>query len=264
MTPSEEVVVSAKNLSYSYRTGDNVLRSLSLTVNRGDFFGIIGTNGSGKTTLLKALLGLIKPDSGEVRLFGEDPTRLRDRWRIGYISQAANQFDRSFPATAYEVALMGRVARAGLFHRLNDEDRKKARSALAEVGMAQFADRKVGEMSGGQQQRVMIARALAGDPELMVFDEPTLGVDVNAEAEFYKLLKHLNKEHNLTLMIVTHDLDIVGHQVNKLMCVHCSISTHGTPKHFLEGADLHAAIAGDFQLVPHHESHHHDDHGHDH
>jgi zinc transport system ATP-binding protein len=264
MTQEKEVVIEVKNVGFGYRSNDPILRLVSLTVERGDFFGIIGTNGSGKTTLLKMILGLLKPDSGEVKIFGENPLKSTKRSRIGYISQAAVQFDRSFPATAYEVVLMGRVARAGLFRRLTANDKKKARTALKEVGLEQLADRKVGELSGGQQQRVIIARALAGDPELMIFDEPTLGVDVNAEAEFYKLLRHLNVEHGLTLVVVTHDLDIIGHQVNKLMCMHCSISTHGTPQQFLQGEALHTAAQGNIQLVPHHESHHdgHDDHDH--
>lgn len=260
---TEEVIIEAKDVGYSYRANEPILRSVSLTVNRGDFFGIIGTNGSGKTTLLKMILGLLQPQSGSIKLFGEDPLKSTKRARIGYVSQAATQFDRNFPATVFEVALMGRVAKAGLFRRLKPLDRKKAREALKEVGMLPYADRKMGELSGGQQQRVVIARALAGDPELMIFDEPTLGVDVNAEAEFYALLRHLNVEHNLTLVVVTHDLDIIGHQVNKLMCMHCSIATHGTPKQFLEGESLHAAASGKIKLVPHHESRH-QDHVHDH
>jgi len=127
-----------------------------------------------------------------------------------------------------------------------------------------LANRKIGELSTGQQQRVVIARALAGDPELIIFDEPTVGVDVNAEASFFALLKRLNTEKNITIVVVTHDMDIIGHQVNKLMCLHCSISTHGTPKQFFEGEALHMATRGDIKLIPHHEDRGHHDHGHDH
>lgn len=258
MPEGKEAIIEVKDVKFGYRPDDPILRSVSLTVERGDFFGIIGTNGSGKTTLLKIMLGLLRPTGGEVKLFGENPIRSSRRNRIGYISQRAVHFDGNFPATALEVVLMGRVARAGLWKRLTPADKKKARAALKEVGLLDMADRKVGELSGGQQQRVVIARALAGDPELVIFDEPTLGVDVNAEAEFYDLLQHLNKEHGLTLVVVTHDLDIIGHQVNKLMCMHCAISTQGEPKEFLEGEALHSAAQGKVRLVPRHET----DHGH--
>jgi len=258
MPENNDAIIEAKDASFEYRPGERLLKSVSFRVERGDFFGIIGTNGSGKTTLLKMILGLLRPSSGEIRIFGEDPSALGNRGRIGYVSQDALRFDRNFPATALEVVLMGRITRAGLLKRITPADRKKALSALKEVGLAAYADRRVGNLSGGEQQRVMIARALAGDPELMILDEPTLGVDVNAEAEFYSLLKHLNTDHKMTLVVVTHDIDIIGHQVNKLMCLHCSISTHGSPKEFLEGEALHVAAAGSVRLVPHHESRHHD------
>jgi zinc transport system ATP-binding protein len=267
MPEKKDVIIEAANVGYGYRPGESLLSAVSFSVERGDFFGIIGTNGSGKTTLLKIILGLLRPSSGEVRLFGEDPARLSARGRIGYVSQDALRFDRNFPTTALEAVLMGRIARAGLLKRITAADRKKALFALKEVGLAGYGGRRVGDMSGGEQQRVMIARALAGDPELMILDEPTLGVDVNAEAEFYSLLKHLNIDHKMTLVVVTHDIDIIGHQVNKLMCLHCSIATHGAPKEFLEGEALHVAATGNVRLVPHHDNHlhegnhrhHHDD-----
>ncbi len=262
-TLENDIVLEAIGVGFSYRAGDPILRSVSLTVNRGDFFGIIGTNGSGKTTLLKILTGIYTPTTGQVRLFGEYPRRSKKRAKLGYVSQRATAFDRNFPATALEVVLMGRVAQAGLFHRLDKRDRYKALAALREVGLEEVAGRKIGELSSGQQQRVIIARALVGEPELIIFDEPTVGVDVNAEAAFFTLLKKLNKEKKITIIVVTHDLDIVGHQVNKLMCLHCSISTHGTPKQFLEGQALHMATAGDVKLIPHHEDRGHHEH-HDH
>jgi len=251
-------MVEAKEISFAYRKNDPVLTGVTFTVNKGDFFGIIGPNGSGKSTLLRILLGLIKPQGGSVRVLGEDPTRSRKRAAIGYLSQTSTFFDRSFPGTVIEVVLMGRVARAGLFRRLGAADREHCMEALRTVGMEEHAQRKIGELSSGQQQRVMIARALAGEPELVILDEPTVGVDVNAEAEFYKLMRKLNVEKKLTLIIVTHDMDIVGHQVNKLMCLHCSIATHGTPKQFLEGDALHAAAGQGIQLIPHHDQHHHE------
>jgi len=260
-----EPVIEAKNICFAYRAGDPILSSVSLTVNRGDFFGIIGTNGSGKTTLLKILLGVLAPVSGQVRLFGEDPRKSKARSSLGYVSQQATHFERNFPATVADVVLMGRVAGAGLLRRLGKTDKAKALAALREVGMESFAGRRIGVLSSGQQQRVIIARALVGEPELIIFDEPTVGVDVNAEAEFFSLIRRLNKEKKITVIVVTHDIDIIGHQVNKLMCLHCSIATHGTPQQFLEGETLHAATHGNVQLIPHHEDRgHHNNHSYDH
>jgi zinc transport system ATP-binding protein len=250
-------LVEADSVSFAYKTGDPVLNEVSFKVERGDFFGIIGPNGSGKSTLLRIMLGLEKPTTGTMRIFGEDPRTTHRRASIGYVAQTATHFEHSFPATVLEVVMMGRVARAGLFKRLNDDDRTHAMRALREVGMESYAARPIGALSTGQQQRVIIARALAGEPELLVMDEPTVGVDVNAEAEFYNLVRHLNEDRKITVVIVTHDIDIVGHEVNKLMCLHCSIATHGTPKQFLEGAALHTAAGKGIQLIPHHERAHH-------
>jgi len=220
-----------EHVSFSY-SENAVLSDITLTVPKGDYLGIIGPNGAGKTTLLKLALGLLVPKKGSVRLFGKDIAQFT-RWaKIGYVPQSVTHFDAMFPATANEVALMGRYAARGLFHAITKTDRRRAHFALEQVGMEAYRNRLIGELSGGQQQRVFIARALAADPDIIFLDEPTIGVDQNARADFYVLLKRLNKELGMTLVLVSHDVETVAHEAKHLACVDHSIVYDGTPEGF--------------------------------
>ncbi len=168
-----ENIIEVQNVSFSYN-GHEVLKDINLAIHRGDYLGLVGGNGSGKTTLIKIILGLLKPTSGTIKLFGKNITDFKDWSKIGYVPQKATSFDVNFPATVREVVLMGRYGRRGLFHRVAQEDRDRAREALEQVEMWQHRDRLIGDLSGGQQQRVFIARALATEPEVIFLDEPTV------------------------------------------------------------------------------------------
>lgn len=201
-------VVSLLQINFSYQQ-EPVLAGISLEVKWGDFLGLIGPNGAGKTTLLQIMVGLLAPKSGQVELFGQPLTEFKDWAKVGYVSQRAAQLESGFPATVAEVVAAGRFARIGLGRKFSPADREAVSWALEMVGLQEYRQRPVSHLSGGQKQRVAIGRALAGQPELMILDEPAVGVDPAARERFYHLLADLNKELGLTLILVSHDIGAV-------------------------------------------------------
>jgi zinc transport system ATP-binding protein len=235
----------------SFRYGEvSVLEDIDLTVEPGDFLGIIGPNGSGKTTLLRIMLGLLAPTSGQVRLFGHPPASLKQWGRLGYVPQKAT-FDPSLPVTVGEVVASGLVATMGLFRRVRAAERRRVGDVLAQVGMTAYAAARVGALSVGQQQRVLIARALVSDPELLILDEPTGGVDPEAQTNFYALLHHLNREREVTLILVSHDIGVVAKEVTRLACLNRRLIFHGRPGDFLSDAALAALYGPAVRVVSH-------------
>lgn len=228
-----ENIIELEHISFAY-SGEEVLHDISLHLHRGDFLGVIGPNGGGKTTLLKIMLGLLTPSHGTVRLFGQPLKEFRDWKKIGYVPQKATNFDKSFPATVREVVSMGRYAQRGLVHFLTREDYAAVDQALEQVEMGQYRNRLIGDLSGGQQQRVFIARALASQPEVILLDEPTVGVDVQTQEEFYALLQKLNSDLALTLVLVSHDIDVVAHEATEIASINRTLIYHGPPKEFLK------------------------------
>lgn len=226
----ETPVVELKNIWFSYDQGP-VLEDVSLSVTKGSFLGIVGPNGSGKTTLLRIILGLLTPQRGRVILFGIDQTQFRDWSRIGYVPQKAPSLN-SFPATVREIVLTGRTPIRGFFRFYNRDDTRSVAEALELVGLTSLAHRPITKLSGGQQQRVLLARALAGKPELLILDEPTEGVDSAAQKQFYALLQRLRHEFNLTIIMVSHDIGVVTEQVSHLACLNRRLFFHGPPKEF--------------------------------
>ena len=227
-----------------------VLDGINLTVEPGDFLGIIGPNGSGKTTLLRVMLGLLEPQEGSVRLFGQPPPAFREWRRLGYVPQRA-ALDPSLPVTVHEVVASGLVASLGLLQRIGRAQRTRVTDALARVGMEAHARARIGALSTGQQQRVLIARALCSDPELIILDEPTGGVDPEAQTSFYAMLQHLNREREVTLVLVSHDIGVVAKQVTKLACLNRRLIFHGRPGDFLSDAALTALYGPSVRIVSH-------------
>lgn len=229
----KENIVEVKNVSFSY--GENeILKNINFNIHRGDYLGIVGSNGSGKTTLLKIILGLLEPSSGSVKLFGLENKDLKSRSKIGYVPQKVTNFDANFPATVMEVVLMGRYAKRGLFRKLTAGDRSSARHALERVEMEKYEDRLIGELSGGQQQRVFIARALVAEPEIIFLDEPTAGVDREAKDDFYALLKKFNLDLNLTVVLITHDIESITHEAMHVACLDQTLFFYGSSQDFLK------------------------------
>lgn len=228
------------------------LENVTLRVAPGEFLALIGPNGSGKTTLIKTILGLIKPVAGTVRLFGQSPRQLNGGWqRVGYVPQIA-QIDPRFPIRVFEVVLMGRYGQVGLIRRPGPPDRAAARQALDRVGLAELADRPIGRLSGGQRQRVLVARALATEPELLLLDEPTTGVDVGTTEGLFSLLDELHAQ-GMTILVVSHDVGVVAQHVNQVACLNRRLIAHGRPQEMLTGDVLECMYGPQAALVGHGE-----------
>ncbi len=243
-------IIEVKNASFSYGNAE-VLHDITLDIHQGDYLGVIGPNGAGKTTLLKIMLGLLPASGGSVRLFGR-PIREFTAWeKIGYVPQKAVHFDVNFPATAREVALMGRYARRGLLRRIARRDREIADRALRQVGMREKQNSLIGDLSGGEQQRVFIARALAGEPEIIFLDEPTTGVDKNTQDQFYALLRKLNRELGLTLVLISHDIERVAGEVMHIACIDKTLVCHTSPQEFLAHGTSTALFGAQTKIIDH-------------
>lgn len=221
--------VELSDVSFAYN-GKMVLRDVSLTIAERDFSWIVGPNGGGKTTLLKLMLGLLPPGTGTVRLFGETPKR--GRRQVGYMPQQL-QHDNRFPVDVVDVVLMGRIENLSPLGFFGRSDREQALAALDEVGLADRAHSRFAELSGGQQRRVLIARALAGQPRLLLLDEPTANLDLRVEEELFELLQLLNQR--LTIVMVSHDPAFVSPFVKSVICVKEHVHVHPT-------ADIDSAI----------------------
>jgi len=233
-----------------------VLKNISLQVKQGDFLALLGPNGSGKSTLLKIVLGLIKPTSGNVHLFGENSRDFKNREWIGYVSQKSNAFNSGFPATVFEVVESGLVKKTGLFKNHPKDSVERVEKALKSVGMEDFKRKSIGELSGGQQQRVFIARALVAEPKCLILDEPTVGIDHQHVQSFYNMLAYLNREQNITLILVTHDVDTVSNQISHVACLNQTIHFHGFKTEFnqISDADLQAWYGHSVRKIHHTKS----------
>ena len=226
------------------RDGTPILEGINLSVETGDFLGIIGPNGGGKTTLLKVILGLLKPNQGRVLVLGKTPEK--NRTMIGYLSQKA-LFDYDFPISVWEVVMMGRYSQAGLFRRYTSADKNVVEEALKTVGMLEYKDRQIGKLSGGQQQRVFIARALTTRPKLLLLDEPTESVDPTLQTEFYELLDKLRKQ--MAIVMVSHDVSAISIYVDKIACLNRRLFYHG-PKE-ITAEVLEATYKCPVQMIAH-------------
>ncbi|ETT82310.1 ABC transporter ATP-binding protein [Viridibacillus sp. FSL R5-0477] len=219
-------LIELKNVSFQYDY-TQVLSNISLKVEQGDFLALLGPNGSGKSTMLKLILGLMRPTSGQIELFGQPANTFKKRELIGYVSQKSNSFNSGFPATVKEVVASGLTKKIGLFKRYLADQNDKVMQALQDVGMDGFANRNIGELSGGQQQRVFIARALVAEPKLLILDEPTVGIDHENVQSFYDMLANLNEHHKMTMILVTHDVDTVSNRISHVACLNQTIHFHG-------------------------------------
>jgi zinc transport system ATP-binding protein len=223
------LAVELRGVSFAYPQGPDVLSDVDLAVERGEFVAVAGPNGGGKTTLLRLALGLERPTRGEALLFGEPAHRFGRRQALGYLAQRA-QVGLDAPATVREVVTAGRLPRAGLIGRLGREDRERIEEAISRVGLLPVAGRPLQRLSGGQQQRAFIAKALAADPELLVLDEPTTGVDVEAQDALGALLDRLHRELQVTILYVSHEFGAIESFVERIVLVRNAIVFDGRPE----------------------------------
>ncbi len=253
MTGKEAIVVSDVTLT---RNGHPVLDNVSIRVEEGDFYAIIGPNGGGKTTLLKIILGVMKPDSGEVRIFGGAAEE--NRALVGYVPQFRT-FDFHYPITVGEMVISGRMGHVtGIWKRYSDTDRKYAEEIIRTTGLSGLEHRQVRDLSGGEQQRAIIARALVGDPRILLLDEPTVYVDTPSATQFYELLDDLKKK--MTIVLVSHDIGVISTHVTKIACLNHSMYAHDTNEITDEmlAAAYHCPVDLIAHGVPHRVLRHHD------
>jgi len=209
---SRHAALAVRDLTVAYRD-DPVLWDIDLTVPSGTLMGIVGPNGAGKTTFIQAVLGLVAPAAGQVRIFGAPYEEQRDR--VGYVPQRGS-VDWDFPTHALDVVMMGLYGQLGWFRRPGQPEREAARAALDEVGMLDYADRQISQLSGGQQQRVFLARALVQNADLYFMDEPLQGVDATTERAIIDLLREL-RSRGCTVIVVHHDLQTVAEYFDHVM-----------------------------------------------
>ncbi|HEY7538158.1 MAG TPA: metal ABC transporter ATP-binding protein [Gaiellaceae bacterium] len=217
-----------RGVGFSYPGGPPVLTGVDLSIESREFVAVAGPNGGGKTTLLRILLGLERPQNGEARLFGEPAAEVKRRQRIGYLAQRA-RLGIDSPVTVRELVAAGRVPRRGVVGFGTRQDRALVDRAIARVGLADRAGSPLATLSGGQQQRAFIAKALAGEPELLVLDEPTAGVDVDAQESLAALLGELHRELGATILFVSHEFGAVEGYVDRLVLVRGGIVFDGEP-----------------------------------
>jgi len=249
-------IFDVKNLSFRVR-GVNILSNISLEIFNGEYIAIIGPNGGGKTTLIRMLLGLEKPSSGEVRLFGKKLKNFKEWYKIGFVPQRASLVDENFPATVEDIVKMGRIANRGIFASFSREDAKIVEDAMLKMDIVDLKGKMVGTLSGGQRQRVMIARALASNPEILILDEPNTGVDMVSQQRFYKLLAKLNKEEKITIVFITHDIGVIADDIGRLFTINQKATICNDPKETLSCEDVSTLYGIDAHLIHNHK---HEDH----
>ena len=228
-SPEGALAVRFSRASFAYLGAPPVLADVELGVEQGEFVAIAGPNGGGKTTLLRLALGLERPTAGRVELFGEPAHRCRSRERIGYLPQRT-QLGIEAPATVRELVAAGLVPRRGVLGPLRAGDREVVDEAIARVGLTNEAGSVVSRLSGGQQQRAFIAKALAAKPDLLVLDEPTAGVDVDAQEALAHLLAELHHGLGVTILFVSHEFGAVERFVERLVLVRGRIAFDGDPQ----------------------------------
>ena len=226
-----KTVIEIDNVSFHYDYTE-VLKNISFSVQEGDFLALLGPNGSGKSTLLKIMLGLLKPMSGQVKLFDTPIQQFNEKQLVGYVSQKSNAFNSGFPATVYEVVRSGLTKKVGLFKGFPKDAKQRVLEVLQAVGMEAFMNRNIGQLSGGQQQRVFIARALVAKPKVLILDEPTVGIDHDNVQAFYNMLAELNLKQRITMILVTHDVDMVSNRISHVACLNQKIHFHGFKNDF--------------------------------
>ncbi|MBN2733362.1 MAG: ABC transporter ATP-binding protein [Methanomicrobiaceae archaeon] len=213
--------VDVRNVTV-YRDNQKLLDDVSFKIDEGQFYAIIGPNGGGKTTLLKIILGLIKPKTGTVRIYGEEPEK--NRYLLGYVPQF-HTFDFKYPITVREMVMTGRLGHInGLRKQYSDSDNLLAKEAISSLGISHLSERSLGDLSGGEQQRAIIARAIIGKPKVLLLDEPTVYVDNPTEEKFHDILLELKKK--MTIVLVTHDIGVISSEVDIIACLNRKLYTH--------------------------------------
>lgn len=244
------------NTWYSYGGGEPAVEDVSFQVRKGDFAAILGPNGSGKTTLLRLSLGLLKPARGSVELFGESSSRFRDWSRVGYVPQRVEGLGIRFPATVEEIVEQGRYMGFDPLAIFRRHGQKEVLDALEVAGISHLRSRPIESLSVGQRQRALIARAIVGRPELLFLDEPVSGVDAVGRDRFHELISSLNREHGMTVFLISHDIGAVMQGATVCACINRTVVFHGAP-HYLTGEHLSELYGFPVDVLLHDALHEH-------
>ncbi|WP_297888091.1 metal ABC transporter ATP-binding protein [Sulfurihydrogenibium sp.] len=238
-------MIKIENL-YVEINGNLILEDVSFEVKKGEIVAVVGPNGGGKTTLVKVILGFVQPTKGKVLIEGKNPKDYVKSGKVGYLPQKSS-YDRDFPVSVFDVVMFGLINTSLPYK----EKEKKVLEYLNYVGMQQYKDYSFGKLSGGQQQRVMIARAIISQPELLILDEPSTGIDVVAQENFYEFIKKINKEKGITVIMVTHDIGAIGSFVNKVVGLNRRLHYLGDFKEFLQKEALDKLYGSEVKLLIH-------------
>ncbi|MBI4685220.1 MAG: ABC transporter ATP-binding protein [Nitrospirae bacterium] len=233
-------------------SGKEILADINISLAEGKFLGIVGPNGSGKTTLLKVVLNLIKPAGGWVKVFDKAPDECLRQGIFGYLPQHIN-LDINFPASAFDVVMMGLYGKLGMFKWPSKKEKQKALEYIELIGMSGHESKLFGSLSGGEQQRISIARALVSNPRILILDEPSTGIDVVGQEDFYHLLKGLQKRLGLTIIMVSHDIGAVTAYVDEIACLNKILYYHGAPLGALDERVLEKLYGKNVDILMHTE-----------
>lgn len=229
------LLLKCEHVGFGYENQDAVL-DVNLEVNEGDYICIVGENGSGKSTLMKGILGLLKPTSGKIEY-----TEELKKAGIGYLPQQ-NDAQKDFPATVFEVVISGCLGKRGSRPFYSIKEKKEARANLNRLGISELESSCFRELSGGQKQRVLIARALCATDKLLILDEPITGLDPSAIQDFYQLVKKLNKEENVAILMVSHDMANIVHQADKILQLRQKPLFWGPMKEYVKSEIAHSFL----------------------
>lgn len=224
-------VIETKNISVCYGQSEAV-KDVSFKIQGGDFVGLIGPNGAGKTTLVKALLGLLPITTGQILLYGVILEQFSDWYKIDYLPQNLRTVNPLFPATVEEVVFLGLLSSKKAPRHFSVSDKLKVKKILDEMGIADLKSESIFKLSGGQQQKVLIARSLVSKPEILILDEPTTALDSKSREEFVSLIKELNKKRGITIILITHDTNLVCQYADKLLYIDRKLLFFGSVSEF--------------------------------
>lgn len=237
-------VIRLQNIAFRY-LGPLVIKNVNLDVAQGDFLGLVGPNAGGKSTLLKIILGLLKPSEGSVTVLGKAPELARRE--IGYVPQFA-EFPRDFPISVLDIVLLGRMGRTRLMGAYRQSDKDIANRVMQETQILELKHRPIETLSGGQLQRVLVARALAGEPRILLLDEPTSNIDTRAEQDIFELFNYLNQR--MTIILVSHDIGFITKYVTRIACLNQTLMCHRPES--IDGDFIQKLYGEPMRAVPYH------------
>lgn len=232
-----EEIISVKDLYFSYN-GTEVLSGVSFLLKRGSFLSIVGPNGSGKTTLIRLILGFLKPQRGEVLVFGQKNILFKEWHLIGYLPQKTSISENYFPAKVKEIVALGLLSKKRTWKKFEKADLKKIDKFLELLGIIDLKEKFIGELSGGQRQRVLLAKAMVHEPELLILDEPTTALDPETRERFFEILEELNREKKITIVMITHDIGTIGRYATTMLYLDKRIIFFGSFESFCESEDM--------------------------